>query len=55
MDSERMTKILLEVTLGKPAPEHEGAEDAAIRARLKKEVDEIRAKGGAVDVPPELP
>ncbi len=47
--------ILLEVTNGVPPPAHESAEDAAVRAQLKKEVDEIRVKGGIVDVPPELP
>lgn len=50
---QRWTQILLEVGNGAKPPEHETEEEARIRARLKKQVDEIHAKGGYVDVPSE--
>lgn len=55
MTTERMLKILLEVANGVEPPEQESAEDAAVRAALKSEVAAIRARGGIIDVPPELP
>lgn len=49
-----MEKILIEVNHGVKAPENESKEDAAIRARLQAQVDEIRAKEGVVELPPEI-
>ena len=48
---QRWTQILLEVGNGAKPPAHESEEEALIRARLKKQVDEIHAKGGIVDIP----
>ena len=55
MDTDDVTRILVEVATGKPAPFEESAEFAAMRAQLKIECDEIIAKGGTVDVPHEIP
>jgi hypothetical protein len=46
---------LNEVVNGVEPPATEPVEDASIRAAPKKEVAEIKAKGGIVDVTPELP
>lgn len=48
---QRWTRILIEVSNGAKPPEHESEEEAHVRARLKKQVDEIHAKGGIVDIP----
>ena len=55
MDTEQLTKILLQVALGAPAPKHESAEAALMRARLTKEVEEISRKGYVLDIPSETP
>jgi hypothetical protein len=55
MNTEQMTKILLEVSNGKKPPTHESEDAAVVRAKLQAEVEAIRAKGGIVDVPRELP
>jgi hypothetical protein len=55
MDSITMERILLEVAKGVPAPAREPKEHAEVRRKLQIEVDEIRLKGGIVDIPSELP
>lgn len=55
IDIQRMTRILLEVANGVEPPAHESEEDARVRARLKKQVAEIHAKGGTVKIPSEWP
>jgi hypothetical protein len=55
MNTDRMTQILRDVTLGVPAPENESEEDARVRARLTKQVRQIASRGHIVDIPPETP
>jgi hypothetical protein len=55
MDTDEMTRILVEVTTGKPPAKPDTVEFAVMRKKLKREVDEIRAKGGTVLVPHEIP
>jgi hypothetical protein len=55
MDTERMTKILLEVVNGVPAPAEESDEDRRMRATLTLHLAAVHAKGGRVDIPHELP
>lgn len=50
-----MTEVLLEVTNGQPAPPREKPARARARTELEREVENIRAAGGIVDIPPELP
>lgn len=55
MTTDRTLKILLEVANGVPAPANEDDESKRIRAQLKREVDEIRARGDIIDIPSEIP
>jgi len=55
MDSERLTRILIEVDFGKIRSQADTGEEAAYRERLVEQVAEIKAKGGTVDIPFELP
>ncbi|MEO8520549.1 MAG: hypothetical protein ABI603_04245 [Acidobacteriota bacterium] len=55
MDTETLTRILLDVVNGVPAPAGEPAEHTEARRQLQVEVDEIAAMGGIVDIPFELP
>ncbi len=55
MKTEQMTRMVLDITNGVPAPANETKEEKKIRATLTKEIDEIRAKGQIVDVIPEMP
>lgn len=52
---QRTTEILKEVALGVKPPANENKEDALVRRRLQKQVNEIHAKGGVVEIPPEGP
>ena len=52
---DRLTKILLEVTLGVSPEKPDTPEEAARRAQYKAEVDEIGARGGIVEIPGEIP
>ena len=55
MNTDRMTRILLDVTLGVPAPKNESEEDARVRAQLTKQVQQIASRGHIVDIPAETP
>jgi hypothetical protein len=55
MNMREKEKMLLDVTLGVPAPEKEGKEEKKFRAELTVAIDKIRAKGQIVDVPGEMP
>ncbi len=55
MDSDVLSRILVEVSTGKQPATPDDAEMAAMRAQLKKECDEIVAAGYEVDVPHEVP
>lgn len=55
MNVERMMKMLLEITNGVKSPARESDADAVLRERLESEVKAIRAKGGVVEILPELP
>jgi hypothetical protein len=55
MDSDTVTRVLVEVATGKPPAVPDDAEVASLRAQLKLECDEIRAAGFDVDVPHEVP
>ena len=54
MNTEEMTKILIQVALGVPAPPHERGEAARTRALLTKQVAEIARKGYVLDIPSEI-
>ena len=55
MNSDDVTRILVEVATGREPATPDDDEQAAMRAQLKIECDEIVAKGGVVDVPHEIP
>ena len=55
MTSDEATEILIDVCLGRPAPEAESEERAAFRAKMVQEVAEIYAAGGIVEIPSEIP
>jgi hypothetical protein len=49
-------RILLEVVMrGVQPPADESTEEARLRALLQTQVDEIKARGGIVDIPSEIP
>jgi hypothetical protein len=52
--TDQLEKILVEVVTGKP-PSLQTPEADAIRAQFTREVEEIRAKGGVVEIPGEIP
>lgn len=54
-DDDPMTRILVEVTLGKAPAKPDTAMQAAFRRELQREVEQIRRNGGGVEVPSELP
>ena len=47
--------ILRDVLLKVSAPAGDGAEKIAAREAIQKEVDDILAADGTVDIPPEIP
>lgn len=55
MDSDVITRILVEIVTGKLPAMPDTAEMAAMRAQLKIECDEIVTNGGVVDIPHEIP
>lgn len=55
MNSDDVTRILVEVVTGKQPAVPDDDEMVAMRVQLKIECDEIVAKGGTVDVPHEIP
>lgn len=55
IDGERRERILIEVSLGVPAPAHEPADEREFRRAMQREVAAIAAKGYGIDVPPEIP
>lgn len=54
VDTREMERMLVEIVTGKP-PSLRTPEADEIRARLTKEVEEIHAKGGEVEIPHEIP
>lgn len=51
---EKMTAILVDASTGKQC-EYDTVEEAAFRAKMDREVAEIRAEGMTVYIPSELP
>lgn len=54
IDTEEINQMLIEILTGKP-PSLRTPEADKMRVQLKKECDEIIAKGGVVDIPVEIP
>jgi hypothetical protein len=54
VDTRDMEVMMVEILQGKP-PSLRTPEADEVRAKLKKEIEEIQAKGGTVDVPFEIP
>jgi hypothetical protein len=48
-------RILLEIMKGVQPPADEIKQDSRLRERLQKQVDEIKARGGIVDIPADIP
>lgn len=55
LDTDDITRILVEIVTGKMPNPPDTPEAAAMRVQLQKECDEIVAKGGVVDIPTEIP
>lgn len=55
IDSDDISRMLVEITTGKEPAIPDTPEFAAMRAQLQKECDEIRAKGFEVEIPFEIP
>jgi hypothetical protein len=55
MNSDDVTRVLVEVETGKPPAVPDTPELLMLRAKLTGECVDIRAKGGWVDVPHEIP
>jgi hypothetical protein len=55
MNSDVITRILVEVATGKSPAVPDDHEMKMMRAQLQLECDEIVAAGGVVDVPHEIP
>jgi predicted metal-dependent RNase len=54
VSSERMERMAIEITNGK-IPEAKNAAEREARATLMDDIEEIRKKGGEVEIPYELP
>lgn len=54
MNGGDATRILLEVMKGVLKDASDTPDEAAYRTQVKKEVDEIHAAGGTVDIPKEF-
>jgi hypothetical protein len=52
--AETWERMLVEITLGKE-PDARNAAEREVRKRLTLQVDEIRRKGGIVEVPSDIP
>lgn len=55
MDSDVVTRILVEVATGKTPARPDTLEEAAMRSQLTMECEEIVARGGEVEIPHEIP
>ena len=55
MDTATLERILIEVATGKKAARKDTAEEATMRSKLTQECNEIKKKGGVIDVPSEIP
>ena len=53
--SDEVSRMLLEITLGKEPAVPDDEEHAEMRAQLQKECDQIRADGYEVDIQFEIP
>lgn len=54
MRTDELNKLLVDIVNGAPIPVDEPESTRALREELQREVDEIVAKGGIVDIPPEI-
>jgi len=54
IDMDDIQKMLVEIQTGKP-PSNTTPEANRIRQQLQKECDEIKAKGGTVKIPHDIP
>jgi hypothetical protein len=52
--TERLQRILMEVIEDPSYQPEESAEAMDVRRRLRAEVAEIKARGGVVEIPPEI-
>ncbi len=52
--SDVMVQLLKDVVLDNPPHKKLTKQERQMRSRLRKEVAEIRANGGVVDLPPEI-
>lgn len=55
ISTDDLVRILIEVAAGREPPESEPADHREIRARLAAEVEQIRDRGGTIEIPPEVP
>lgn len=55
MDSDIITRMLVEIATGKEPARKDTPEEAKVRRQLKIECDAIAASGGFIDVPSEIP
>lgn len=53
--TDDINRLLVEIVTGKPPAVPDDAELAAMRAQLQKECDEIKARGGEIEIPFEVP
>jgi hypothetical protein len=55
IDVGTMERMLIEITTGKQPARADTPEEAKVRAKLKAECDDIKARGGVVEIPHEIP
>lgn len=55
IDTDELIEMLRDILRGKPAPQGEDADRRELRERMAAEVEAIRAAGGVIDIPPEVP
>lgn len=55
IDTDDLSRILVEIETGKPPAIPDTPRLMRLRAQLTLEINEIKAKGGTVDVPHEIP
>jgi hypothetical protein len=52
--TDELKQILYDILEGKPAPDNERESLAEARARMTKDVEEIRARGGIIEFPADI-
>lgn len=55
IDTDTMNRMLVEIVTGKKPARDDTVEEAKMRIRLKRECEEIQARGGVVEIPAEHP